>query len=119
MKFYRYELIQYASIDSEAGYGNSLINFPRRNLLCHEYNLFKETPKGYWIGHGNIGEGSLRSEGHWVSKTAKKRYAYPTKTEALNNYILRTKKRKKILYGQIDSCSDGLALAEKELSKLN
>ena len=120
MKFYRYEIIQYASLDTDGEYGNSLRNrFPIPSLICHSYNLFKETPKGYWIGSGYLNDGLLRDEGRWVSKTAKKRYAYPTKGEALINFIKRTEKRKNILEYQSLSCKLALELAKKEKTLIN
>src|SRR6478609_5954370 len=82
MKFYRYEKM--AGSDK---------------LTLTEFSLVKETPKGYWIcqGHPNM----LHSFHKWVSKTGKKRHAYPTKEEALNNLIKRTELRIKILSNQL------------------
>lgn len=120
MKFYRYEAVQYASLGIDGDYESS--KFPNPVLELREYNLFKETPKGYWIGYGNYSVGypigNLKSNAHWVSKTAKKRYAYPTKEEALNNYIKRTERRIKILQYQIDSCKISLNLAKKNIKTI-
>ena len=91
--------------------------FPSPTLICDEYDLFKETPKGYWIGYGHFGK--LHSSWtKWVSKTARKRYAYPTKEEALVNFKARTKKRMEILHYQALSCSLALGLADNETKKL-
>lgn len=94
-KFYRYEIRNYVSINE---FGDIIKqNVPNPRVILMEYNLFKETLKGYWIGHGiNIPE-KLKSNAHWVSKSAKKRFAYPTKQEALLNFIKRTERRIKIL----------------------
>ena len=54
----------------------------------------------------------LRGYSRWVSKTAKKRYAYPTKEEALINYIKRTEKRIRILKANLGDCEYGLKLAK-------
>jgi hypothetical protein len=115
-KFYRYELQFYSSMyDLELGnYSTSYVN---SKLVCREFVMRKETPKGYWIGYGSID--TLHSMWRkWIPKESTKRYAYPTKEEALNNYIARTKKRKKILQNQLDGCTWGLNLANKELNKL-
>jgi len=72
------------------------------------FRLFSETAKGYWIGYG-FDNGHSFSWKKWVSKTARKRYAYPTKEEALNNYVKRTERRIKILQAQIESCYKGLS----------
>lgn len=100
--FYRYEAVQYASLGVDGEYESPEIPNPKVELRT--YNLFKETTKGYWIGYGNLCEGKLRSQGKWVSKTSVKRFAYPTKKEALENFIKRTEKRVKILKYQLWSC---------------
>lgn len=48
-----------------------------------EFRVINETTCGYWISdfHGIIKK--------WVSKTGKKRYAYPTKDEAFESYLIR------------------------------
>jgi len=109
MKFYRYEAVVYAVHDHDGELVSPRIRIPE--MVLHTYNLHKETPKGYWIGYGHPDNG-LQSHSRWVSKTAKKRYAYPTKGEALNNYIKRTEKRIKILKGQLEECEHGLMKAK-------
>jgi hypothetical protein len=108
MKFYRYEVVHYATgrdIDGEyTGHSTPI-------LECHEYDLIKETPKGYQIGYS-----FLNRPYKWIPKVSKKKYAYLTKEEALNNYIKRTERRLKILKTQIESCKDGLYLANKILT---
>jgi len=114
MKFYRYEGKQYATIDMSGDY--VLPSIPNPVLELTEYNLYKETPKGYWIGYGSQLSGKLRSEARWVSKTARKRFAYPSKQEALESFIKRTKKRIRILKYQLDSCR--MLLNDAELMKI-
>lgn len=88
-------------------------DFPNITLVLQTYNVWKETPKGYWYGYGTQTNNSLRGEARWVSKNARKRFVYPTKEEALDNYIKRTEKRVKILSYQVSSCEMGLAQAKK------
>ncbi len=108
MNFYRYEIQNHATIlDGDADF--VLPRFPNPSLNLNTYDLIKETPKGYWITD------SLKywmGYKKWISKESKKRYAYPTKEEALKNFILRTTKRIKILKYQIDSCEIALNLAK-------
>lgn len=86
MKFYRYHL----------KLGTNRL-FPI--LEYTEYSLLKETPNGYWIVPGDSEyylERSIviaNSVKKWIPKQSKKRFAYPTKKEALDNFIYRTKKR--------------------------
>ena len=53
MKFYRYEIVEYAEHDIDGELVSPLI--PNPKLELREYDLFKETPKGYWIGYGSLG----------------------------------------------------------------
>lgn len=104
-QFFRYEWQEYAEHD----YDGELVapRFPNPKLELRKYDLIKETPKGYWIGYKGF------SFKKWIPKNSRKRYAYPTKEEALKNFILRTKKRVKILKRQIDCCNIAIGLAER------
>lgn len=108
--FFRYEIVEYASIDYDGEYTN-LSSFPNPKVELRKYNLWKETPKGYWIGYGT--PDTLRGRGKWISKTGKKRFAYPTKKEALNNFIMRNERRVKILSSQLESCKISINIAKK------
>ena len=57
-------------------------------LFLHKYQALKETTQGWWIEVWDHKE----RERKWVSKTARKRYAYETKELALNSYINRKKR---------------------------
>jgi len=108
MEFYRYDIRRYST--SADDYDNS---HTITDLNLTVYLLHKETPKGYWIGYGALN--TWHGESKWVSKTSKKRFAYPTKAEALNSFIKRTEKRVKILEDQVGICNIGLAKAKKLL----
>ncbi len=98
MKFYRYEI---------------MIHPDHVGIALGEFEMITETPKGYWIGIKLLYSKTDKwIEKHWVSKTSRKRYAYPTKEEALIGYIKRTKHRMGILTHQIDLCRQGIAIAE-------
>jgi len=113
IKFYRYEEKEYANFDHDGEYVSPSIPRPKVELL--EFNLFSETPKGYWIGYGGF-EG-LRGHKKWIGKTAKKRYAHPTKKEALQSFIKRKEKQVKILKYQLMSAEFALSTA-KNMEKL-
>jgi len=115
MEFYRYDLMQFASMHDDYEYGGNKTSIPNPSLVLHTYNLQAETPKGYWIGYGHPNNGYNRGDSRWVSKTAKKRYAYPTKEEALHNFIKRTERRIKILEYQAWFCKIGLNLGKKKM----
>jgi hypothetical protein len=106
-KFYRYETIQY-------------IGGPK--IYLQEFAGVKETPCGWWIRLVGVGGHTfgVGVGGHtfgwdkddikkWVSKTAKKRYAYPTKDEAMFNFRMRKLRHISILKSR-------LVIAEWELN---
>lgn len=84
------------------------------------YEIYKETEKGFWVveihEEPKIGywTGEYIFNKHFIlKKPGRKKYAYPTKKEALNNYILRTEKYKKILENNLHHCKKGLEFALK------
>lgn len=92
MEFYRYELRQYL--------GDIV------HLKLRTYTLIEETPKGYWIGIGTF-------KFKWIPKSSRRRYAFPTKEEALISYKKRTSKRIGILKHHISLCNTGLTRADE------
>lgn len=114
MKFYRYETVQYAVMDYDGEYVSP--SYPNPKLELKEYDLIKETPKGYWIS--NYPYKDLSNWKYiwkkWILKTSKKRFAYPTKKEALINFIKRSEKRIEILDKQLQECKIGLNLAKNK-----
>lgn len=111
MKLYRYIVREPAVIDMN---GDAVfpILVPDPKLELEEFEVTKETPKGYWI--------SIASWGHWkrwVSKTSRKRYAHPTEKEALNGFVLRTRARVKIMKHQLAISQIALSMAENKLNQ--
>lgn len=118
MKFYRYETTQrIANFGEECYTIGNVIYWYNLQMYCIEFDLVKETPKGYFIKAS--GPDWLEAESIWVSKTSKKRYAYPTKEQALEYFVHRKEKRIKILSQYIDTCQEAILLAGQELTKLN
>ncbi len=57
-----------------------------------QYTVIKETECGWWFMI------PYSSKKKWVSKSGRKRFAYPTRELALNSYIIR--KRRQIAHGE-------------------
>tara|TARA_R110000868_G_scaffold202172_2_gene449694 strand:- start:959 stop:1324 length:366 start_codon:yes stop_codon:yes gene_type:complete len=102
LKFYRYKAEQPTSIDIDGEVYVSKLSNPK--MVCQEYDIVKETPKGYWIGWGD-------TKYKFILKVSKKKYAYPTKEGAMVNYIKRTESRIKILTSQLDFAKASLGVA--------
>jgi hypothetical protein len=104
--FYRFR-----EYNNATGYIDEFDNFhPTKYIDVHleseEWFLVKETPKGYWITDKY---GIFKK---WISKTSRKRYAYPTKEEALKSYMIRKKIHIEILQKKLDIAKRGLELAK-------
>lgn len=61
-----------------------------------KFKVIKGTPCGYWIQLFDFSD-----DKKWISKTAKKRYAYPTEKAALTSFIARKKRQIEILKTQL------------------
>jgi hypothetical protein len=57
-------------------------------LYIKRYKVLRYTPKGCWISDLGIDR--------WVSLSSRKRFAYPTKEEAVKSYTLR--KKRELIY---------------------
>jgi hypothetical protein len=114
INFYRYYWREHASIGM---FGEAVKpTHANPHLYLSTYVVYKETPKGYWIKLK--GFSNFDSKGKWIPKEAKKRFAYPTKKEALNAFVSRTKSRVKILNRTIDCCNIAIIKAEHKLQKI-
>lgn len=114
MKFYRYQIREYAVHD----YDGELVASKEANpkVELEEFVMIRETAKGYWIAVDFLYK-DMKQLQKWVSKTSKRRYAYPTKEEAMQNFITRTKRRAQILQHQLDSCKIALAISDTIINK--
>ena len=90
MIFYRY----YATYDV-AGPSINGFSLWRAYLEVDEYEVWKETPKGYWI----IPKGMTKDPDcvklykKFVLKVANRKFAYPDKKSAFESFKIRTKRR--------------------------
>lgn len=71
-KLYRYED---ATLDEYKG---------GTGLTLHIFEIARITPAGYWFY-----DGAYEYRQRWVSKDGRKRFAYPSKEEALKSFIIR------------------------------
>lgn len=72
-----------------------------------KFRVIKETPCGYWISLFESFD-----DKKWVSKVAKKRYAYPTDIEALTSFKARKRRQIEILQAQINQAKAALSFAD-------
>ena len=70
--------------------------------LC--FKIIKHTNKGYWIEFGESKK--------WVSKTGKRRYAYPNSDEAHQDFVMRLEKRIEILKHKLEFCNNGIKILQ-------
>ncbi len=101
MKFYRY-------------FSMLFTDGPR--VILAEFNLIKETPCGWWIQRMDQWN-YLTENKRWVSKTTRKRYAYPTKEEALVNFKARKRRQIAILEYQLDRAKQEQIIAKNMTTK--
>jgi hypothetical protein len=113
VEFYRYDAQKYTLSDSpDTIFGLSI--FPSIKLSV--FVGVKETEKGYWIkDKGLVDMSGIKPR--WISKTSRKRFAYPTKEEALNSFVIRTHRRVSILEEEFDFAKTALRLGKEMLEK--
>ena len=76
-------------------------------VALREYELIKETPMGYWI---SFSQSSASYWKKWVLKRSQRRFAYPTKDEAMVNFTKRTEMRIKYLKRDLRACERALRI---------
>jgi hypothetical protein len=98
-KFYRYEWYEQASLSYDGDDYFRDTSYSNPKIRLETFELVKETEKGYWITYS-----FFSNYKKWIPKESRKRFAYPTKEEALTNLIKRTEKRISLLERQLKSC---------------
>lgn len=103
MIFYRYEEQRFTE---------------EEKVVERTFHLLKETPCGWWIV---IPRTSILQWGKpvkkWVSKTARKRYAYPTRKEAIRNFLARKRRQIAILKWRLEMVEEAQRLATRMMDK--
>lgn len=100
--FYRYE-------DYRTTYGTEL------RLL--EFKMVKETPRGYWIRQC-FGEYICGDMKRWIRKESHKKYACPTKEQALKSFKARKHRQHSILRHRLEGVECAIGICNSELRKL-
>lgn len=101
MKLFRYEDRVYSTCEISPSGSERYGTTPVR-LECHEFEVIKETPCGFWIDW-------IFSK-KWVSKTSRKRFAYPTKEQAKASFRIRKERQIQIHQTIINRANEALAL---------
>ena len=98
------------------------------NLDLEEYEVIKKTPCGVWILFPNrnrwnvktqkydLGKKFILEQSTWYKTITKKRFAWPTKKEALDSYIYRKTYQIGMLENKLENAKTFLAKA-KEMQK--
>ena len=117
MKFYRYQETSTPvgswdyDLEIFRSYGHDDVK-----VELEIFELVKETPKGYWIvseSWVDLDEGFISLAKKWISKTSRKRFAYPTKQEALDSFLIRKKKQIEYVKRSLTNAEKALELGEK------
>lgn len=84
--------------------------YPTSELIFFVYSVVKETPKGVWIKLKGYEDCTYQRK-RFILNTSRKKYAYPSKEEALYSFIKRKEIQIKILSRKLSDTEDLLKLA--------
>lgn len=92
-----------------------IYNKEEMSVIMEEFRLVKETTCGYWITPVDytFSFGLLEEDKRWVPKKSRKRFAYPTKKEAIISYIARKRSQIRILENQYNRAKDNFKIGIK------
>lgn len=85
----------------------------RAEVRLRAIPVLKVTPKGVWLACS-----TLYSEKRFVRREARKRFACPTKEEAMESFIARKNRQRQIYSARVRHINEVLNLVEKERGKL-
>jgi hypothetical protein len=107
--WYRYDDIQYASpLDEYERVGIGEIK-----VHLQEYRVVKETPKGVWLQQQSSFSKFGDSDRRFVLKDARKRFACPTKEQAMESFEARKKAQIRIYTARIKRAEKALLDLER------
>lgn len=110
--FYRFHKENKWNLDES----EEVMQYDTAIVRMEEYRLERATPKGYWIRPLHWSQYAPHRV--WVSATARKRHAYPTKEAAFESFLVRSKHRKNHLVAQLRQIEDAMRYATENKSKL-
>lgn len=106
---YRYEDVAVSTGYDEWGYSSG----SRVELYLREYPVLRETPKGVWI---SLSCGEFHALGdqceRFVLLGARRRFACPTREEALDSFLARKRRQLSIHKARIRHVESAIAAAE-------
>jgi hypothetical protein len=76
-------------------------------VIRRKFKVIKETPCGYWIQLYECFD-----DKKWVSKVARKRFAYPVLDDAITNFRARKRRQIEILEAQLSVAKAALRWAD-------
>lgn len=100
---YRFELYTYSAGVDQCG---DPIPGHRVKVVCEEYKVIKNTPKGAWIKYCN------EAGKKFVLLTARKQFASKTKAEAKVCFVARKNRYASILRSRLRDVDEALKLIE-------
>jgi hypothetical protein len=106
--WYRYEDLRHADVNEFDDIGPTYVK-----LHVRTYKVSKVTPKGVWLSYFHIG-GICR----FVLLEARKRFAHPTKEDALESFKARKAKQIRILEKQLEHVRSAVWQAHREEREL-
>lgn len=116
--WYRFESHRYANLIGEDEFSSSL------RLDENRFRVLKVTPKGVWLapdyGRNDVfGRSKLDFSAfkRFVLLTAQKRFAQPTKEEALLSFLARKSRQLSILRNQVKDAETAQRMAQALLQK--
>lgn len=112
--WYRYVDIQYAGYDPWAEFEQPPSTLNDLKVELREYEVLKETPKGVWL-YASRGYGFRSTT--FVRQEARKRFAAPTKDEALRDFIARKQAQVRIYSARLARAERAIELATKKTFK--
>lgn len=88
-------------------------------LNIEKYEIIKKTKKGVWIYTGDVlgGIKCFCNSKRFVLLSGKKRFAYPTKKEALESFKARKNRQIEILSHRLGNAKSALNLARRYIIK--
>jgi len=90
---------------TELFYRYDFYNIVRVTLELNTFEVLRHTPKGTWLDMGYENK-------KWVLRDARKRFAHPTKEEALVGFLARKRRQLKILKTQVTNVEAAIRLGE-------
>lgn len=90
---------------------------------CERYAAIKETPCGVWLQLHDLDTGCklrlsyLGEDRRWIRKDSRKRFACPTKKEALESFRARKRKQASIYRARAADADRALAEAERKFGE--